>query len=302
VKSDYRHGVSDLIFRIPYRTSVREKEQWITIYLLIEHQSEAERIIPFRVLEYVVHIYRQQLRDFQREGTGKFYFDPVIPLVFYTGTPRWTELESMLDLVRAGAEHASVVPQFKPFFLSLPALEPAALKSRGGTFGYLLRVMRERHSRPEVYLAAVSEIAEHLLRMPKKEHQRFRELLAYLFASIYHDRNEAEHKAMSDAVEALATDHPNRSEVTTMHRTIAQALEEAGEKRGEKRGLEVGEKRGELTALRSTLLKLIRTKFLRVPKAVERVVRATTDTERLNQWLVGVVTAETLDDIGISEE
>src|SRR5437867_582340 len=57
VQRDYRHVESDVVLRGPLRGG----KQTLLIYILIEHQSEPDRLMPFRALEYTVSIYRSQL-------------------------------------------------------------------------------------------------------------------------------------------------------------------------------------------------------------------------------------------------
>ena len=59
VQRDYRHLESDVVLRAPSR----RRKQSLLIYILIEHQSEPDRLMPFRVREYVLAIYRGQLRE-----------------------------------------------------------------------------------------------------------------------------------------------------------------------------------------------------------------------------------------------
>jgi hypothetical protein len=63
--------------------------------------------------------------------------------------------------------------------------------------------------------------------------------------------------------------------------------------------LEQGRTEGALQTLREVLLRLLRKQFGRVPKAVERAVNATDDRARLGTWIDRVLTAATLDDVGI---
>ncbi len=76
-----------------------------------------------------------------------------------------------------------------------------------------------------------------------------------------------------------------------MTQTIAEALREEG-------FLE-GLRRAALRTSQDILLSLLRTKFQRVPKATEKVVRATHDAAQLDAWLSRVLTASTLEDMGI---
>ena len=66
VQRDYRHLESDVVLRGPLRSG----RQTLLIYLLIEHQSEPDRLMPFRVLEYTLSIYRGQLREWGQTHTS----------------------------------------------------------------------------------------------------------------------------------------------------------------------------------------------------------------------------------------
>src|SRR5262245_6606255 len=89
VERDYRHVESDIVLTAPLKSRKRRRSRrTIWIYILIEHQSELDPLMPFRVLEYVVMIYKAQLREWAKSHdtfTG-FRFQPVLPIVFYTGT------------------------------------------------------------------------------------------------------------------------------------------------------------------------------------------------------------------------
>jgi hypothetical protein len=54
-------------------------------------------------------------------------------------------------------------------------------------------------------------------------------------------------------------------------------------------------------ALRQTLLRLLKIRFGSVPRAVQKVVKATDDIDRLQGWCDRVVTAATLQNVGIVE-
>src|SRR5260370_30760642 len=87
VQRDYRHLESDIVLRGP----LRRRKQSLLIYLLIEHQSQPDRLMPFRALEYTTSIYRGQLREWSltHDSLADFVFQPVLPVVFYTRTRRW---------------------------------------------------------------------------------------------------------------------------------------------------------------------------------------------------------------------
>lgn len=53
------------------------------LYLLVEHQSKADRMMPFRLLEYTCRIMKRDV------SSGKKYLPVVIPLVLYNGNVKY---------------------------------------------------------------------------------------------------------------------------------------------------------------------------------------------------------------------
>src|SRR5438046_10321179 len=65
VQRDYRHIESDVVLQAPFRGQGCSRRR-LLIYILIEHQSEPDRLIVLRVLDYVVQIYKAQARTQSR--------------------------------------------------------------------------------------------------------------------------------------------------------------------------------------------------------------------------------------------
>ncbi len=292
VAADYRHLVSDLVLKVPFRTLVGGLRRTLTLYILIEHQSEPDRFMTFRVLEYVIQIYKGQFRAWERRGrsAADFRFQPVLPIVLYTGSVRWDEMPRLVDLIYAAEELSGAVPDYRPLFLSLPGCAPATLETSGGYFGWVLELIQRRHARPEEFHDLVRRVVAHLDEMTAKESGRWLLLLSYLSALIYHDRPEAEREELRRVVVAAARTERRRREVEVMTRTIAEALRDEGRQEGA------------VSALQTALLDLLRTKFGRVPRAAERAIRATDDDARLRAWLVRSGTAATLAEVQLGME
>src|SRR4029077_15913988 len=77
VQRDYRHVESDLVLRGPL---LRGRGS-VLIYILLELQSELDRLMPFRVLDYLMAILRGQLREWGQTNptVTDFFFQPVLP-------------------------------------------------------------------------------------------------------------------------------------------------------------------------------------------------------------------------------
>ena len=85
----WRH--SDLLFTVP----IDGREAFI--YVLIEHQSSEDPLMPFRMLRYVLRIWDRYLADHPEASR----LPVVIPLVVHHNRRPWTsssQLEDLLDL------------------------------------------------------------------------------------------------------------------------------------------------------------------------------------------------------------
>jgi Putative transposase, YhgA-like len=308
VTADYRHLCSDLVLRVPYRTLLSGRRRVLTLYLLLEHQSEPDRLMMLRVLEYLVQIYRAQIRDREgrRPGRDEFVLQPVLPIVLYTGSRTWESLTSLASLVAGGTEEfADVIPVFHPLFLNLSALPSGELESSGGFLGWVLSLFRLRGASLSEYRVAVARVVDHLEAMAEQERERWLLFLSYLHSMIYHDRVRDEQDELSQVIASSVRNDARRREVEIMAQTIAEALEEQGMRRGLEKGREEALEQARREGLRKsqdTLVRLLRLRFGRVPRAVVQMIRATQDVEWLDTWLDRVITAPTLADIGIGNE
>jgi hypothetical protein len=289
VAADYRHLASDLVLKAPYRTQVGGRRRTLTLYVLLEHQSGPDDLMLLRVLDYLVQVYKAQRRAWEQRhgGSAGFRLQPVWPVVFYTGERKWDALSPLAESIEGGAEFADVIPQFRPLFLSLPALPTEELEASGGYLGWVLGLLQRRSAPADEFRGRLARAMSRLEEMPAAERERWLLLLSYVQALVYHDRPEAEHEGLREMiVDSVGTD-PRREEVETMTRTIADALRDEGRQEGEVRSLQ------------RTLVRQLRRRFGRLPRAVEQVIRGTDDVARLDAWLDEVVSAATLDEVGI---
>jgi hypothetical protein len=102
-------------------------------------------------------------------------------------------------------------------------------------------------------------------------------------ALVYHVRDPSEQPKLRKRIESSVRTDPHRQEIHEMGRSMADVLKEEGA----------------LKKSQETLLRLLKRRFGDVPAAVSATIRATDDPEQLDEWLDQVVTAATLDDVGI---
>jgi hypothetical protein len=262
--------------------------------------------MPLRLLEYVVQIFKLQTREWSRKqrSFAGIHLQPVLPVVFYTGTRCWDKIGRLVDLVEMGQRFREVTPILDPLFINLSAMQPAKLESEGGFFGWVLRLLQERKLGPMEFDELIKRVVQHLESMPGEERLRWLELLprhkgysqrqrgisekrattlaqcvrilragvilSYIQALVYHDRNRSEHRALQATIESSVQADQGRQEVSRMFKSMADVLIE----KGQRQGLKKGRKQGEIRALQRTLLHLLGERFGELPQETVQTIKS----------------------------
>jgi hypothetical protein len=294
IRRDFRHVESDVVLTAPLldRRGRRTRKK-LLIYVLIEHQSEPDRLMPLRILDYVVQIFNFQLRQWTRshDSASTVRLQPVLPIVFYTGTRHWKSPGVLTDLVESGDQFRDITPLLQPLYVNLPELSAETLDETGGDFGCVLRVIQQRKARPREFEQLLEQVVKRLELMPDEQRSRWLDLLSYLHALVYHERQSAEHKALTRAIERSVESDDHRQEVFNMSQTIADELIE--------KGMQKGEQKGKLNSLQQILSLQLRERFGEQAEAVAALVERTKDVAQLERWLKQFATATTLEELKI---
>jgi predicted transposase/invertase (TIGR01784 family) len=79
VDEQYNNFTTDMLF------SVDLKGEKGFLYLLMEHQTKSDALMPFRLFEYMTKIWRKYLKEHSNSKTLPIIY----PMVFYTGSAKW---------------------------------------------------------------------------------------------------------------------------------------------------------------------------------------------------------------------
>ena len=294
VARDYRHLESDIVLQAPVRPPEGAKYRRITIYVLVEHQSEPDRFMPLRVLEYVVMIYKRQTREWMKQqgSLDNFQLQPVLPIVLYTGMRTWDSLGSICDLVELSDELANRIPDLQPLFLNVGRTSEKVLQ-QGGAFGLLLQLLRQRRSQLSVFEETLREVVQALESLGDSDRDRWLELLSYIAAMIYNDREIAEREPLQEMVTESVQNDAYRQEVIEMGKTIAEDLIEKGYHKGRREGRQ---EEGAITR-RLLLMQLLSNRFGKVPAATVKRIEATENRRQLDQWFKLALSSKSLAEV-----
>jgi len=267
-------GRGDLRFATTFKGSKRQSN----VFLLLEHQSKIDQDFRFRGLKYIILEYD----EFRRATKGKKKFPYPIIVVLYHGKVPWKTLLEMDDLIETvpGAETGllkyplilidlSVIPKGK--FAGHPALQALLETLQRTSEGKLIK----EFDRITDYFTPIKgdprskDWIHSLVRYAMSVMDMGSELIVKAFSKVFSGQ-EAQKMAM----------------------TTAQKLLLEGEARGEARG----KAEGRAETGRNAVLAVLRARFKRVPKEIEKAVCKISDPIALESWAAQAATCQSLDE------
>lgn len=88
------------------------------IISLVEHKSRVEYNVIMQVLRYMVYIWEDYEKDMERLFPGissrkDFRYPPILPIVYYEGTKKWTAPADLADKIFCGELLGKYLPHFR---------------------------------------------------------------------------------------------------------------------------------------------------------------------------------------------
>jgi predicted transposase/invertase (TIGR01784 family) len=278
---------SDLLF------SVELSGQPALVYVVCEHQSTVDPLMPLRMLGYVVRILLQHAE----QAKGALPLPVVVPLLVHHSATGWTastRLEGLFDPALLEVEGVGAwVPRFEILLDDLSHLSDEALWARTMSLVPRLTLWALRDGRDSKRLVASLARWSHLLAALAKAPSE-RDALVALFRYLV---------AVSDLpaetlVQAIERAAPEAEELmaTVAEQWLAQG-EARGLAKGEARGLAKGEAKGKAEGKAEgqarAVLAFLEARGLAVTAAQRARILGCTDLEQLDRWVRQAATAKT---------
>jgi hypothetical protein len=237
----------------------------------------------------------------------------VLPIVLYTGTRTWEKLGQLWELVDLGVELEQHIPALQPLFLNVGQTSETVL-AHGGVFGLVLSLVQQRRAPLPVFeqrLRAAVSAAEGLA---EQDRERWLDLLSYIEALIYNDREVPEREPLLEKVADAVQNDAHRKEVFDMGKTIAEDLIEKGLEKGRKegrkegleegleKGREEGLEKGEMRNQRRMLVRLLRKRFGKIPASMVKRIETTECIDLLDAWFDQALAAKKLENVSFTAE
>ena len=169
ISSSLRSKRADVIYRI------KTKDLEAFIFVLLEHQSRKDYLMPFRMLEYTVAIWRHFIDEVGEKAKRKqFKLPPVIPIVLYDGYGRWTVQRDISEKVRKVPGYERYVPRYEYMVINVNELEKDWLMDFESVLSKILVIDGVRK---EQIRDMIKELSENVKKLPEDKRKKLIELL-----------------------------------------------------------------------------------------------------------------------------
>jgi hypothetical protein len=290
IPASLRSRNADLLVRVPFLSQELTVTSEAFVFVLAEHQSEPDPEAVFWLIAEMMLAWGKELRMGRKDRTKTPpLLSPVIPILLYTGDRPWDIPLSFESLIACPEIFGPFVPRNVFLTLNVPGESRDALARH--PIGPVLNAL-SKGSDPEAELRPVLVGAcERLQELKEKDRVAWERAITILNLLTYHHRAPEEGARLRrDVAEKFRDDE----EVLAIMKTGADVLKEEGKKIG----IEEGEKIGIEKGVRRMAGDLLKQKFGVLPERAESRL-LTMDLARVQALALGVLSANSLDDLGL---
>ena len=277
ISDDFQQREDDIVWR------VKVGGDWLYLYLLIEFQSSVDKYMALRMMVYVGLLYQDLIKRGEVLTDGRL--PPILPIVLYNGSKRWTAVTDIADLIPAVP---GLVEQFKPKLKYLLIDENAYSDTELASLNNLVAaVFRFEQSDG---LETVQDLVSLLIVWLDDRIDLRRMFALWIRAALMRNNNYNIILPQVDDLLEIKVMLSERIEQWALAYIAEGKLE--GELKGKLEGKLEGKHEGEMLALQ----KLLSKRFGAIPADITRLI-ANAPLEIIEHWFDRAIDAEQLADI-----
>lgn len=146
VLSDFAEKEADIV----YKCQIGDKQ--VIFYILIELQSTVDFLMPYRLLLYMVEIWRDEFKNTPRliRGPKDFELPPIVSIVLYNGKCNWTACKNFRDIVEKSNQFENYIPDFEYLLIHINRLDEKHLLETANLISSVFYIDQKRDT-DEVY-------------------------------------------------------------------------------------------------------------------------------------------------------
>jgi predicted transposase/invertase (TIGR01784 family) len=237
VDTELKERLTDLLFSVTFRSGEKG-----LVYILFDHKSHPDSLMPFKMLRYMVKVWDRQLQN-------QTQLMPIIPLILYHGANEWKTARTMSDVLKAPDDLKYYVPQFNTVLIDLSQRSDQELRGNA-LYNAVLQLLKYigRDDLPE-RLPGLLKLFVQILDEPNGM-DCLKAVLVYLANAT----DKFSREELSDALHhAFVTVKTAQKESQSPMPTIAEQWRQEGREEGLEKGLEKGLEIGIRTGIRVVL-------------------------------------------------
>lgn len=150
------------------RIKISEKDTLFFVSL-IEHKTKVDYNVSMQLLRYMVYIWEDYEREMERQHKGisktkGFRYPPILPIVYYEGTGKWTAARNLQDRILFDKAFEPFTPRFFYKLIELNSYSLGELVEKNDELSLVMLINRLQSSTefrklnlPEDYIKNLSE-------------------------------------------------------------------------------------------------------------------------------------------------
>ena len=252
---------------------VRLKGCDLFLIAIVEHQSEVCYDMAFRLLRYIVMVLTDYESEQEKRSPGitrtkEFRYPPILPIVYYEGTGRWTAAQNFRDRVYLNDILGQYIPDFQYIVVPVASYTNEELIEKKDELSLIMLINKLRNSADFKRLKEIPE--EYFEELSEKTPQYLLELIGKIIAVFLYRLNvpRPEVERFTDQIKG----------------GDFQMLFDSFEAYDVQETRRISRAEGKAEGKAEDILKLL-SELGAVPKDIQDAVMETQDLEALKDWL-----------------
>ena len=277
ILQDFKDKEADLVYKI------KVKEQEVIFYVLFELQSSVDYQMPYRLLQYMMEIWREYLKDIDTNvaESKDFKLPVIVPMVLYNGANRWTACKSYKEYLRNSDIFGEYAVDFKYILLNVNGYPDKELLELSNLISLVFLIDKTKDY--EEMMATLKKMIEPLSKISPEEFLMFKHWLINIATSgMTKEQKKEVEEAVEDSEEMENMRYNLERAITSEFEKIECKLKVA-EIEGEARGEARGEAKGKAEGKAETICQYLEVRFGAQSQALQERVRTITDLDVLSR-------------------
>jgi len=289
ILQDFSEKEADIVYRL------KAKGNDVIFYVLLELQSTVDYLMPFRLLLYMVEIWRDiyhNTPEDERERKG-FRLPVIIPAVLYNGANNWTAALRFKEILGGYRQFEKHVLDFRYVLFDVNRYDPEELYRAANLVASVFALDQKMSA--EELVRRLWKLAGVLKNLGRDEFRQFAAWLSHVFKA----RLPGPLREKVDRIVSEVNPWEVEKMITNLEITLEEMQQQAemrGLIKGRAEGEAIGEARGKVEKAQDAICKYLRRRFGDASAGLQEKVREMTSLEVLDGVMEELFAANTLEE------